>query len=88
MAQESLDWVGLDAIWISHFHLDHVGGLAPFLFGTKHAPQTQSRRKPLMIYGGRGLSELFRAFDEANDYRLLKQPFPVTIKEVEAWSVF
>jgi len=88
MAQESLNWVELDAIWISHFHLDHVGGLAPFLFGTKHAPQTQARRKPLFIYGGRGLSALFRAFDEANDYRLLTQPFPVEIQEVDAGSVF
>ncbi len=44
VAQEKLDWVNLDAIWISHFHLDHVGGLAPFLFGTKYAPQTQDRK--------------------------------------------
>ena len=29
MAQEGLDWAGLDAVWISHFHLDHSGGLAP-----------------------------------------------------------
>src|SRR5215210_412517 len=82
MAQENLDWANLDAIWISHFHLDHVGGLAPFLFATKHAKQTQARRKPLKIFGGRGLKKLFRAFDEANDYRLLKQPFPVEISEV------
>src|SRR5215207_2851629 len=50
MAQENLDWANLDAIWISHFHLDHVGGLAPFLFGTKYAPQTQERMKPLKIF--------------------------------------
>jgi ribonuclease BN (tRNA processing enzyme) len=52
MAQEGLDWANLDAVWVSHFHLDHVGGLAPFLFGTKNAPQTRERRKPLLIYGG------------------------------------
>ncbi|HEX8847290.1 MAG TPA: ribonuclease Z [Pyrinomonadaceae bacterium] len=88
MAQENLDWIGLDAIWISHFHLDHVGGLAPLLFGTKHAPQTKSRRKPLTIFGGRGLKKLFRAFDEANDYGLLKQPFPVEIREVSPDAEF
>jgi ribonuclease Z len=82
MAQENLDWAGLDAIWISHFHLDHVGGLAPFLFGTKHAPQTQTRRKPLTIFGGGGLEKLFAAFDEANSYNLLKQSFPIEIREV------
>ena len=88
MAQENLDWVNLDAIWVSHFHLDHVGGLAPLLFGTKHAPQTQARRKPLLIYGGRGLKKLLRAFDEANNYGLLKQPFAVEIREVAPRSSF
>lgn len=88
MAEENLDWVGLDAVWISHFHLDHVGGLAPLLFGTKHAPQTQSRRKPLTIFGGRGLKKLLRAFDGANDYRLLKQPFPVEVREVSPRAEF
>src|SRR5919112_3990596 len=57
MAQENLDWVNLDAVWVSHFHLDHVGGLAPLLFGTKHAPQTKGRCKPLLIYGGGGLAQ-------------------------------
>src|SRR5215216_139330 len=82
MAQERLDWVNLDAVWISHFHLDHVGGLAPFLFGTKYAPQTQGRRKPLTVYGPRGLEKLFRAFDAANDYGLARQPFPLELREV------
>ncbi|MFL6208248.1 MAG: MBL fold metallo-hydrolase [Pyrinomonadaceae bacterium] len=88
MAQEGLDWVNLDAIWISHFHLDHVGGLAPFLFGTKYAPQMQTRRKPLAVYGPRGLGKLFRAFDWANDYGLAKQPFPFEIREVPPRSSF
>jgi len=88
MAEERLDWVNLDAIWISHFHLDHVGGLAPFLFGTKYAPQTQTRRKPLVVYGPRGLRQLFRAFDEANNYGLTKQPFPLEFREVAPRSSF
>lgn len=81
-AQEELDWANLDAIWVSHFHLDHVGGLAPFLFGTKYAPQTQERVKPLTIYGPHGTARLLQAFDEAANYRLTAQPFPLTICEV------
>ena len=85
MAQENLDWANLDVIWISHFHLDHCGGIFPFLFGTKHAPETQSRTKPLKIFGAKGLRELIEKF---NDYDLLKQPFPIEIIEVEPFDEF
>jgi len=88
MAQESLDWANLDAIWISHFHLDHVGGLPAFLFGTKYAPATQKREKPLKIFGAKGLQNLIEKFDAANEYNLLKQPFPLDIIEVEPLEKF
>ena len=88
MAQENCDWANLDAIWISHFHLDHCGGLAPFLFGTRHAAETQNRTKPLRIFGAHGLRNLLAAFDKANDYKLFKQPFPVEIIEVEPLEEF
>ena len=88
MAEEKLDWANLDAIWISHFHLDHCGGLAPFLFGIKHASATQERAKPLRIFGGVGLRDLVEKFDAAGNYRLLKQRFPVEIVEVEALEPF
>jgi ribonuclease BN (tRNA processing enzyme) len=82
MAEEGLDWAGLDAVWVSHFHLDHVGGLVPFLFGTKHATQTRDRRKPLTIFGPRGTEKLLRRFDEAGGYKIFEQPFPVEMREV------
>ena len=82
MAEEGFDWPNLDAIWISHFHLDHMGGLTPFLFGTKWAPQTQSRTKPLKIFGPRGLRNLVETVSSSSNYELLKQPFDVEIVEV------
>jgi ribonuclease BN (tRNA processing enzyme) len=88
MAEEKLDWAGLDAVWISHFHLDHAGGLAPFLFGTKYAPETRKREKPLKIFGPEGLKKLLENFDAANDYGLFEQPFPVEIIEVEPLEKF
>ena len=88
MARENLDWAALDAIWISHFHLDHCGGLAPFLFGTKYAPETRERKKILNIFGPKGLRKLLENFDQANDYGLLEQPFPVEIIEVEPLEKF
>lgn len=88
MAELGLDWAGLDAIWISHFHLDHIGGLFPFLFATKYAPETRSRTKPLTIFGPKGLRDLFGRIDASNDYRLLKQPFPVSFTEVDPLEEF
>jgi ribonuclease BN (tRNA processing enzyme) len=84
MAQEKLDWPNLDAIWISHLHLDHCGGLAPFLFGIKWAPQSQQRRKPLKIFGCEGIRKLLNAIDGSHSYKLLDQNFAVEIDEITA----
>ena len=83
MAQEQLDWSNLDAIWISHFHLDHLGGLAPFLFASKWARETQNRTKPLRIFGGAGLRNIVEAVDDSNNYELLEQAYEVKIIEVK-----
>jgi ribonuclease BN (tRNA processing enzyme) len=83
MAQEDLDWPNLDAIWVSHFHLDHLGGLAPFLFGTKWAPQIKDRSRPLRIFGPTGTRRLLDVVDDSNHYRLLAQRFNVEVIEIE-----
>lgn len=83
MAEESLDWAALDAIWISHFHLDHCGGLTPFLFGIKHAPDTRDRQKPLRLAGPPGMRKYIEAIDAAGNYGLLDQRFPVDVVELE-----
>lgn len=88
MAQENLDWPNLDAVWISHFHLDHCCGLPAYLFATKYAPETRNRTKPLRIYGGRGIRRLIENFDKANDYGLFNQPFRIEVLEVEPLEKF
>ena len=84
MAQENLDWINLDAIWISHIHLDHCGGLAPFLFGMKWSPGIDQRKKPLKISGCTGIEKLLRAIDDAHNFNLFEQPFAVEINELPA----
>ena len=88
MAQEGLDWANLDAIWVSHFHLDHIGGLAAYLFGMKWAPQTQERTLPLKIFGARGVRDILAAIDDSNHYNLLKQPFVIEFFEVDPGAKF
>lgn len=88
LAQERLDWPNIDAIWISHFHLDHMGGLAPFLFGSRWAPQIQSRTKPLRIVGPSGLRRIIDAINDSNSYKLFQQAFPVEVVEVGPTAEF
>jgi ribonuclease BN (tRNA processing enzyme) len=88
MAACGVDWPNLDAIWISHFHMDHCGGLGPLLAGTKHAPQMKSRTIPLRIYGPAGLRDLIDRMNAVNNYRLLKQSFPVEIVEIQELEKF
>jgi ribonuclease BN (tRNA processing enzyme) len=82
MAQENLDWMNLDAIWISHLHLDHCGGLAPFLFGIKNAPRIEQRTKPLRIFGCEGIKKLLQAIDESHNYKLFQQRFAIETQEI------
>ena len=88
MAQQHLNWPNLDAIWISHFHLDHMGGLITFLFGTKWAPQTQSRTKSLRVFGPKGLKRIVEAMNASNNYGLLEQQFSIEIVEVGPGAYF
>jgi ribonuclease BN (tRNA processing enzyme) len=88
VAEEGLEWPELDAIWISHFHLDHCGGLASFLAGTKHAPAMKERSKTLKIVGPMGIKRLIDKFSEVNNYKLLNQSFPIDVIEVEALESF
>ncbi len=88
MMAEGLDWANVDSIWISHFHLDHVGGLPAFLFGSRYAEEMKDRKKPLRILGGAGLKRLLKGFNDLRDYKLLDQPFPLEIVEVEPLEKF
>ena len=88
VARQQLDWPNLNTIWVSHFHLDHCGGLAPFLFGLRWAPQTQTRTKDLRIVGPKGLKDLITSINDANNYRLFNQPFNVEITEVDPAQEF
>ena len=84
MAQEGLDWANLDGIWISHLHLDHCAGLAPFLFGIKWTPGIAARTKPLSITGCEGTESFLHTVDGPQEYELTSQPFPVQFHEIAA----
>lgn len=85
---EGLDPSKLDAIWISHFHLDHCAGLFSFLAGTRHWSRMSERKKPLRIFGPKGLRRLIDTVSESQNYKLLDQPFSLEIIEVDSLEKF
>jgi ribonuclease BN (tRNA processing enzyme) len=88
LAVEGIDWPAVDLIWLSHFHLDHMAGLFPFLFSFRWSPQTQSRVKPLRIVGGPGLRHRFEVFNQSGRYRLDEQKFPLELEEISPGQGF
>ena len=66
----------LEAIFLTHFHGDHVNGL-PGLIGSLTLNQ---RTRPLDIIGPRGLKKWFRCL---HDLHILRPGFPVRIREVQ-----
>lgn len=88
MAKFGVYWPDLDAIWISHFHMDHVGGLGPLFAGIKHSAEMRDRKKPLVLYGPVGFEKLFEGISYVRDYKLREQPFSVNVVEIEAGQRF
>jgi len=88
MLAEGLPWYELDAIWVSHFHIDHCGGLTPFLGGVRHSAAMKKRTKLLKIFGPAGLRDLIKKISDVYDYKLFDQPFPLEIIEVEPLEEF
>ncbi|MEW5726010.1 MAG: MBL fold metallo-hydrolase, partial [Thermodesulfobacteriota bacterium] len=57
LARAGLSYNDLDYLLFTHFHPDHVGDLAPYLFATKYWPGF-TRLAPVRVFGPQGLREL------------------------------
>jgi ribonuclease BN (tRNA processing enzyme) len=82
LARFGLPWQDLSHLFVSHFHLDHVGELASLLFAFKLARKTTNRTDPLVLIGPVGLTGLMSALSAAYRRNLLEPGFPVSIREI------
>ena len=62
MRRLGLDPAEIDAVFVSHLHGDHFGGLAWLLIDAKYASK---RTRPLVVTGPRGIEERFLVATEA-----------------------
>jgi ribonuclease BN (tRNA processing enzyme) len=76
----------VDMVVLTHFHPDHTVDLATFLFVSSYGEVT--RKKPLILLGGRGLKEFYENFVRL--YRWLSPVgYNLTLKSLPAgkWSL-
>lgn len=67
-------------IFLSHFHPDHSGELAPFLFSNKY-PDGTRRKSPLTIAAGKGFCDFFEGLKKV--YKNWIEPAPDLLRILE-----
>ncbi len=82
MLEAGLDYRNVDAIFITHFHIDHIADFLPFLWAIRYTPDYH-RDVPLYLFGPPGTQTWYRHLSRAFGDWLLELPFPVEIREVE-----
>ena len=81
MTRFGLPWETLTHQFISHFHLDHCGELAPLLWSFKYGRRSP-RSAPLEILGPVGLRQLLENVSAVHGGDLFRQEFPVSVREL------
>ncbi|MDH5678902.1 MAG: MBL fold metallo-hydrolase [Nitrospinota bacterium] len=87
IAQRGLDAMDVDAIFLSHHHLDHSADVAPWLFSYKYclepdsAQSAQPRRDPLIV-APEGFGKVYEGLVDTYGKMLLSDDYKVRIEEV------
>lgn len=82
MSEAGIDYREIDVVLCSHFHLDHIGDLAPLLMALRFTPGYE-RKKPLTLIGPQGFRDFLHASQELyGDWLLPRDEYPLTIYEL------
>jgi len=87
MPRFGVDPRGVSHLVLSHFHLDHVGDVAPLLFTYTYAPPGP-RRDPFTLIGPPGVKAFLRALEQAHGGLVGDAPFPLEVEEVARDAVW
>jgi ribonuclease BN (tRNA processing enzyme) len=79
LARYGCDWERLTHVYISHFHVDHVGELASLFFAFKYGMRSE-RSAPLTVIGPQGLDRVMDGLRQAFGEKLFAPKFPVNLR--------
>ena len=81
LARYELAWQRMTHLFISHFHVDHVGELAPLFFALKYGMKNK-RSEPFTLIGPSGLERVMDGLRMAFGPTLFEPGFPVNVRFV------
>ncbi len=82
LLEAGADIFDISYIFLSHFHPDHSGELAPFLFSNKY-PDIGSRKNRLTIIGGNGLFNFYSRLKSVYGHWIELSPEILTFVELD-----
>ncbi|MBI3322720.1 MAG: ribonuclease Z, partial [Candidatus Omnitrophica bacterium] len=80
LARLGVTYLDLDRIFLTHFHPDHCLDLVSILFAMRLPDPARTR--PLVVYGPKGLSRLYRRLNTAFEGWIAPKTYGLTLKEV------
>lgn len=80
-----VDFLNLDIIFYTHLHLDHISEFAAIMFAAKIPPTI--RKKPLVVYGPRGLKEYYKKICDLYKGTLYTDAYEIKVEEIENTTI-
>ena len=81
LARYNCPWERMTHLFVSHFHVDHIGELASLFFAFRYGMKHE-RSEPLTIIGPRGLDRVINGLETAFGPRLFEAKFPISVRIV------
>lgn len=82
LAQYDLPWQRMSHLFVSHFHVDHIGELASLLTAFRVGMSVE-RSEPLLISGPNGLDRVIEGLKTAFGKKLLDSRFSINVQMLE-----
>lgn len=79
LSRYRLRWEQMTHLFVSHFHVDHVGELASLFFAFKHGMRDK-RDAPFTLIGPQGLDRVMDGLKQAFGENLFEPKFPVEVR--------